>query len=77
VDRRLREQERNRKAMEAKIAALRAEFDSESEELNLMAEEERKRQSVLAEDRLKMAELRQGGPSAVRRIARKRGGKGE
>jgi len=76
VDRRLREQERKMKAMDAKIAALRIEFDMESEEMNLMKEEERKRQSVLAEDRLKMADLRKGGPSALRRIARKRGGKG-
>jgi circadian clock protein KaiC len=77
VDRRLRDQERKRNAMEEKIAALRAEFDTESEELNLMAEEERKRQTVLAEDRLEMANLRKGGPSAVRRIVRKRSGKGE
>ena len=77
VDRRLREQERKRKALETKIAALRAEFDAESEELHLMAEEERKRQTVLTEDRLEMAHLRKGGSSAVRRRARKRGGKGE
>jgi circadian clock protein KaiC len=76
VDRRLREQERKMKAMNAKIAALRTEFDMESEEMNLMKEEERKRQRVLVEDRLKMADLRKGGPSALRRIARKKGGKG-
>jgi circadian clock protein KaiC len=63
VDRRLREQERKRKALETKIAALRAEFDAESEELHLMAEEEQKRQDVLAEDRLKMAHLRKEKPS--------------
>src|SRR3989304_2573281 len=67
VDRRLREQERKKNALEAKVAALRAEFDVESEELHLMAEEERKRQAVLAEDRLEMAHLRKGEPSAVRR----------
>ena len=77
VDHRLREQERKRKALEEKIAALRAEFDAESEELHLMAEEERKRQAVLAEDRLDMAHLRQGEPSAIRRSTRKRKGKGE
>jgi circadian clock protein KaiC len=76
VDRRLREQERKRKALETKIAALRAEFDAESEELHSMADEERKRQAVLTEDRLKMAHLRRGKPSAVRRSARKRSGKG-
>jgi circadian clock protein KaiC len=61
VDRRLREQERKRNALETKIAALRAEFDAESEELHLMAEEERKRTTVLTEDRLEMAHLRKGG----------------
>lgn len=76
VDRRLREQARKMKAMDAKIAALRTEFDMESEEMNMMKEEERKRQRVLAEERLKMADLRKGGPSALRRIDRKRGGKG-
>ena len=71
----LRVQEHKREALEAKIAALRAEFDAESEELHLMAEGERKRQAVLAEDRLEMAHLRKGEPSAARRSARKRRGK--
>ncbi|MFZ2630199.1 MAG: circadian clock protein KaiC, partial [Desulfosalsimonadaceae bacterium] len=60
VDRKLREQERKRKALETKIAALRAEFDAETEESRMMAEEEKKRQDVLAEDRLDMAHLRKG-----------------
>ena len=77
VHRRLRVQERKREALEAKIAALRTEFDAESGELHLMAEEERKKQAVLAEDRLEMAHLRKGKPSAVRRSARKSSGKGE
>lgn len=64
ADRRRRGQERKRQALEAKIAALRAEFDGESEELHLMAEEERIRQSVMAEDRLEMAHRRKGPPSA-------------
>ncbi|MDD5101166.1 MAG: circadian clock protein KaiC, partial [Syntrophales bacterium] len=55
VDRRRREQERKRKALEAKIADLRAEFDVESEELHLITEEERIRQTALAEGRLEMA----------------------
>jgi len=76
ADRRFREQERRRKALEAKIAALRAEFDVESEELDLMVEEERKRQALLAEDRLKMSHLRKEKPSAVGPIALKRRGKG-
>jgi circadian clock protein KaiC len=64
ADRRHREQKHKKKALETKIAALRAEFDLESEELHLMAEEERERQAILAEDRLEMAHLRKGGPSA-------------
>ncbi|MDO9265320.1 MAG: ATPase domain-containing protein, partial [Desulfosalsimonadaceae bacterium] len=66
VDRKVREQERKRNALEAKIAALRAEFDVESEELFLIAEEEQKRQATHAEDRLEMAHLRKGKPSAAR-----------
>jgi len=77
ADRRLREQESKRKVLEAKIAALRAEFDVESEELHLMAEEERKRQSVLAEDRLEMAHLRKGKPSAPQAKRSKKKRKGE
>jgi circadian clock protein KaiC len=72
VERRLRVQERKRNALEAKIAALRAEFDSESEEMHLMAEEERKRQSVLAKTVWNMADLRKGGPSAVPGEAREK-----
>jgi circadian clock protein KaiC len=64
VDRRLREQERKRKALEIKIEALRAEFDVETQEVHLMAEEEQKRQAVQAEDRLDMVQLRKGNPSA-------------
>ena len=63
VDRRIRTQERGKKALEAKIAALRAEFDAESEELHLMAEEERKKQIVVTEDRVEMARHRKGKPS--------------
>ena len=63
VDRRLREQERKRNALETKIAALRAEFEVETEEVHLMAEEEQTRQAVHAEDRLDMAHLRRGKPS--------------
>ncbi|MCF8053359.1 MAG: circadian clock protein KaiC [Desulfobacterales bacterium] len=76
VERMLREQERKRKVLEAKIAALRAEFDAESKELELMAEEERKRQALLAEERLKMAQLRKGESSAARRSVRKKKSKG-
>jgi circadian clock protein KaiC len=63
AERRLRAQERKRNALEANIAALRAEFDVETEEVQLMAEEEQKRQAMLAQDRLDMAQLRKGKPS--------------
>lgn len=61
--RRLREQERKRKALETKIAALRAEFEVETEEAQLITEEEEKRQAVMMEDRLAMAHHRKGKPS--------------
>jgi len=77
VDRKFREQERKRKALEAKIAALRAELDAESEELGLMGEEERRRQAAREDNRSQMAHLRKGEPSAARRSARKRSGKGD
>jgi circadian clock protein KaiC len=60
VERRIRVQEREKKAMEARITALRAEFDAESEELHLIAEEERKKQVVFTEDRVEMAHHRKG-----------------
>jgi circadian clock protein KaiC len=62
VDRRLREQERKKNALETKITAMRAEFDVETQEVLLMAEEEKKRQAVQAEDRLDMMQLRRGRP---------------
>ena len=76
VDRRIREQERKRNALETKIAALRAEFEVETEEVHLMAEEEQKRQAVQVEDRLEMAHLRKGKPSApqAKRLKKKRKG---
>ena len=63
AERKLRAQERKRNALEANIAALRAEFDVETLEVQLMAEEEKKRQAIQAQDRLEMAELRKGKPS--------------
>ena len=60
ADRRLREQESKRKALEAKIAALRAEFDVESEEIQLLAEEERTRLAALTRERSEMEQLRKG-----------------
>jgi circadian clock protein KaiC len=77
VDRRFREQERKKNALEAKIVALRAEFDVETQEVLLMAEEEKKRQIVRAADRADMVHLRRGKPAAPRAKRSKRSGKGE
>jgi circadian clock protein KaiC len=77
VDRRLREQERKKNALEARITALRAEFDVETQEAQLMAEEEKKKQAVRTADRLDMAHLRKGKPAAPRAKRSKRSGKGE
>jgi circadian clock protein KaiC len=76
ADRRLREQERKKNALETKIAALRAEFDVETEEVHLIAEEEQKRQAVQAEDRSEMAHLRKGKlpvPQAKRSKKKRKG----
>lgn len=77
VDRRLREQESKRKALEAKIAALRAQFEAESEEVYIMAEEEQKRQAVIAEDRINMAHRREGKVSDPQMKPSKKREKGE
>jgi len=77
VDRKLREQESKKKALEAKIAALRAQFDAESEEVYIMAEEEQIRQAVIAEDRIEMAHRRKGKVSDPPMKRSKKRGKGE
>jgi len=65
-------QEHRKKALEAKIMALRAEFDEESEELQMREEEELKRRSILTEEASRMTHLRKGKSSAVQRSARKK-----
>jgi circadian clock protein KaiC len=76
AERRLRAQERKKNALEANIAALRAEFDVETLEVHLMAEEEKIRQSIQAEDRLEMAKLREGKPSVPQATSSKKKTKG-
>ncbi len=76
VERRLRAQERKKNALEANIAALRAEFDVETLEVHLMAEEEKKRQAIQAQDRLEMAKLRKGNPSGPQAMRSKKNRKG-
>ncbi len=58
LDRKLRDQERKRQVLEARIESLRAEFAAESEELQALSAEELKRQQGLAHDRTAMARLR-------------------
>ncbi|MDP2853898.1 MAG: circadian clock protein KaiC [Smithellaceae bacterium] len=76
AERKLRAQERKRNALEANITALRAEFDVETLEVQLMAEEEQKRQAVQAEDRLDMAHLRRGKPLDIQALRSKKKTKG-
>lgn len=76
VERRLRAQERKKNALEANIAALRAEFDVETLEVHLMAKEEKKRQAIQAQDRLEMAKLRKGNPSGPQAMRSKKNRKG-
>jgi len=64
ANRDMREQERKRKVLEAKIAALRAEFDMDSEEMQIMDAEEKKRSNGLAADREEMARLRRADAGA-------------
>jgi len=76
AERRLREQERKRNALETKIAALRAEFAMETQEVQLMAEEEQKRQAILTEDCSRMTRLRRGKPSVPQALLSKKKSKG-
>ncbi len=53
-----RELERNRKALEARIAALRAEFEGEEEDLDKFIKEAQSKEKVFQEGRKKMANAR-------------------
>jgi circadian clock protein KaiC len=58
VDARLRERQRKHEAFEAKIAAMRKEFEAEQQESIRIAGEAQTREAVLAEDRAAMARSR-------------------
>ncbi len=58
VERRRRELDRKRRLLEARIAALRAEFESESEEIQLSLEQAGAREARLLHDRDDMARIR-------------------
>ena len=59
AERRQRERDRKREALEAKIAAIRKEFEVEDAELALVNSQESKRADRLQQDRREMATLRQ------------------
>ena len=72
ADRMMREHERKRKVLEAKIEGLRAEFDMESEELRFMAADEKKKRNGVIADRAEMARLRKADRSTDSRKEGKR-----
>jgi len=65
AERKERDRLRRREALEAKIIALRKEFDSEDEEVALLASEEEARSRRLAEERQVMASRRQADKPAL------------
>jgi circadian clock protein KaiC len=56
--RKIREQERKRKILETKIEALRAEFEAECEEIQIMTADQKKKGKDTANERAEMARLR-------------------
>jgi circadian clock protein KaiC len=73
---RMREAERRRKVLEAKIAALRAEFESESEEMQFLATSEKQKKEDLTRERSEMARLRKADLPSIAVSERKKGIKG-
>lgn len=55
LERRQRDRERKREALEARITAMRKEFEIEGEELQRAIDEELAKESVLSQDRQAMA----------------------
>ncbi len=71
-----RQVERRRKALDAQIAALQADFDAERDELERIIAQEKTRERRLAEDRVEMAISRRAGgakPAPVGRTRRPAG----
>ncbi len=58
----VRERERRKKVLEARMEELRAELESESDELKFVTEEEKKRREGVVAGRLEMARLRKADP---------------
>jgi circadian clock protein KaiC len=70
-----RERERKREALEARIAALRKEFEVEQDELAMLASQESARAQRMTRDRQTMAVLRQADEVAQRSSSSKRNGR--
>jgi circadian clock protein KaiC len=69
---RKRERERKRQAMEAQIAALRAEFEVEQAEATKTMGQDQTRAGVLAGDRVQMARLRQGDSASAGKTSKRK-----
>jgi len=59
-ERKKRDLERQRAALEANIAALRADFESKEEEMLTLIQQEQQKEEVLAEEKKEMTRLRRG-----------------
>jgi circadian clock protein KaiC len=73
AERIMREHEHKRKALEARIEALRAEFDVESDELRFMAAGQKRRRSGMVADRVEMARLRKADRATHSQKGKKKG----
>lgn len=74
IERKKRELERKRQALDTQIVALRAQFETEAEEIKKEIALETSREQVLQMDRVQMAQLRSGNGDSKPR--RERNGKG-
>jgi len=74
IERKKRELERKRQALDTQIVALRAQFETEAEEIKKDIALETSREQVLQMDRVQMAQLRSGNGDSKPR--RQRNGKG-
>jgi len=72
-ERKQRDRERKREALEARIVAMRKEFEIEDAETTLIASQEVNRKERLSEDRRAMARSRHADEDPSPRTTRKRG----
>jgi circadian clock protein KaiC len=71
-----RERDRKREALEARIVAMRKEFDAEERDAEVLLDEARRREAVLDTDREAMSRMRRAGPIGTPdRVGKTRGGR--